>query len=138
MAGLYIEKIKEIIIGSEKYFFMDVWKADGTKMQGCLLKKIYGIPPFALFQWGEIWNPENAVVLLPQSTDSTLNFAFIAVRKFNKQYSWASLQFKDCAELKELIQKKVSGWLLPEKETAGERVELWKKYIDKYNSCINR
>ena len=138
MAGLDIKKIKEIIIGTEKYFFADVLKSDGTKTEGCLLKKLYGISSFALFQWGEVWNPENAVVLLPKSTDSTLNFTFITARRFNSWSSWAFTQFKDCQELKELIQKKVSGWVLSESITAKEKIEVWKKYIDKYNSCITR
>ncbi len=136
MAGLYIEKIKEIIIGTEKYFFMDVLKSDGTKAAGCLLKKLYGNSAFALYQWGEKWNAEKAVVLLPKSTDSTLNFTFVNTRRFNNGTSWAIRQFKDCPELNELIRQKTSGWILSDNIPAEERITIWKKYMDKYSSCI--
>lgn len=130
--------VNEAIINGESYLMRRVYK-EGYSIfaEGCLLKKDYGIDSFALYKWGDTLTGQT-VISLPEKIGYEEKFVLIDNRHFRTASTWGLVIFKKCPELKALVRNKEEGWTLSETMALNDRIIIWKKYIDKYKSCIGQ
>ena len=124
-------------IDTSKYFLETVVFEENEKqipLEYCCLKKVYGKDSFAIYQFGLSWNDDNGIIALPKTS---LYNKFIAINNiyFTQTSAWKFIQFKSCKILKNKINENKEGWIFDDKTPQATKIEIWKKYIDTWESC---
>lgn len=103
-------------------------------LEDCCLKKVYGRDSFAIYQFGLSWNNDNAIVALPKAA-SYSKFMAINNAYFTRVRMWRFTQFRNCPTLKNNINENKEGWIFDNQTPQATKIEIWKKYIDTWESC---
>ncbi len=116
------------------YKFMNVQKDRDQSLQNCLVKKVYGIDSFGIYQAGLKWNPDMAVVALHRKFIAG-GASMISNPYFTTTAVWQGILFRSCPPLHQNIKDKKEGWHLTAEMSNDAKVNVWKNYIDQWVEC---
>lgn len=116
------------------YKFMNVQKNRDETLQNCMVKKVYGIDSFGIYQSGLKWNPDRTVIVVHKKFIAG-GASLISNPYFTTTAVWQGILFRSCPSLYQNIKDKKEGWTLTADMSNDAKINVWKNFIDQWIEC---